>query len=47
MPYKNVPYLMEEKMLAKFFVDESLIFLKAKPNNLKKSLNILQLFATT
>ena len=36
----------QEQMLAKLFVDDYLLFLKVKPRNLKKALEIVQLFAT-
>ena len=34
-------------MLTKLFANHSLLFLKAKPNNLRRTLEIVQLFATT
>ena len=35
-----------EKMLAKLFVDDSLLFLKVEPGNLRKVHEIVQLFAS-
>ena len=33
-------------MLSKFFTNDSLLLLKVEPNNLRKALEIVQLFAT-
>ena len=34
-----------EQLLAKLFADDSLLFLRAQPDNLRKALEIVQIFA--